>query len=64
MTGRLPSTVPVEKSREMVAAMNKAGGRAKLTEFPGVRHVSWVAAYRTPGALNWLFDQKRRSAGK
>jgi hypothetical protein len=44
----------------MVAAVNKAGGRAKVTLLPGVGHDSWSPAYdRQSGLLDWLFSQKR-----
>lgn len=57
--GAADDTIPVTKSREMVAALKKAGGNPKYTEFPGVGHVSWDRAYATPGLWKWLGEQKR-----
>ncbi|MBU2904118.1 prolyl oligopeptidase family serine peptidase [Arenibacter algicola] len=50
-------TVPVDFSRRMVAAIKKAGGNPKYTEFPGVGHGSWHEAFDTPELLDWFFAQ-------
>jgi predicted peptidase len=47
------------RSRHMVAALEKAGGKPKYTEFPDVGHNSWDPAYRDPELLKWLFAQTR-----
>ena len=58
--GDADPAVPVERSREMVAALRAAGGSPIYVEYPGVDHFSWVPAYGTPGgAVEWLFRQKR-----
>ena len=51
--------VPTEESRRMVAALEAAGAQPKYTEYPGVGHDSWVAAYREEGLYEWLFSQRR-----
>ena len=43
--GDADKAVNVDKSRTMVAALKKAGGEPKYTEYPGVGHDSWVNAY-------------------
>jgi len=53
-------TVPVHFSRDITAAINKAGGTAKYTEYPGVGHDSWTKAYDEPEMWAWLFAQKRK----
>ncbi len=53
------NTVPVEKSREMVEAVKKAGGKIKYTEYPGVGHDSWVKAYAEKKMVQWLFRQTK-----
>jgi predicted peptidase len=50
---------PVERSREMIEAIKKAGGEPKYTEYPGVGHDSWTQTYRDPKVHDWLFAQKR-----
>jgi len=51
--------VPVERSRDMIAALKQAGGEPKYTEYEGVGHASWTPTYRNDEVLDWLFEQKR-----
>jgi predicted peptidase len=51
--------VNVEGSRSMIAAIKEAGGTPKYTEYPGVGHNSWDAAYGTDELYTWLLEQKR-----
>jgi predicted peptidase len=53
-------TVPVSQSKDMVAALEKAGGHPKYTEFPGVGHNSWDKAYDTDELYKWLLEQKKK----
>ena len=59
--GRVDRSVPVEHSRNMVAALKLAGAAANLryTEYPNAAHDSWTQAYREKDLLDWLFAQKR-----
>jgi predicted peptidase len=57
--GSVDRNVPVSGSRDMVAAIRKAGGKPRYTEFPGVGHNVWPSIISTPGVLDWLFTQKR-----
>lgn len=53
--------VPVERSREMIAALEKAGGKPKYSELKGVGHDSWTAAYTSKdNLLPWLFEQAKK----
>jgi len=52
--------VPLRHSKEMVAAIRKAGGAPKITIYPGVGHDSWSATYANPEVMAWLFAQKRK----
>jgi predicted peptidase len=52
-------TVPVHFSRDLTAAITKAGGAAKYTEYPGVGHNSWLRAYEEPEMWAWLFAQHK-----
>jgi predicted peptidase len=58
--GDADKTVPPNRSRDMVAAVNKAGGNAKYTEYPGVGHDSWGRTYSNPEVWDWLFAQKNK----
>jgi predicted peptidase len=46
-----------QMSREMVAAIRKAGGKPLYTEYPGVPHNSWSTTYKSPLFMTWLFAQ-------
>ena len=60
--GDADPAVPVQKSREIVAAIRLAGGNVKYTEYPGGAHNVWDRAYGDPELWKWLFAQKRASA--
>ncbi|NNG10065.1 MAG: prolyl oligopeptidase family serine peptidase [Arenibacter sp.] len=62
--GDKDKTVPVDFSRRMVAALKKAGGNPKYTEFPAVGHSSWHPAFETPEFLDWLFAQVNEREAK
>jgi putative heme-binding domain-containing protein len=64
--GDADRVVSVGRSRRMIEAIRKAGGKPKYTEFPGVGHNAWNPAYRQKdGVVAWMFQQTRKkSAGK
>lgn len=54
--------VPVAGSREMISALEKAGGTPKYTEYPAsqkVGHGSWEPASQNPALIPWVFSQSR-----
>lgn len=53
------TVVPPVNSRTMVTALRDAGARVKYTEYPGVKHDSWVNAFAEPDLLPWLFEWKK-----
>jgi predicted peptidase len=53
------TVVKPKRSRDMIAALQAAGGKPKYTEFPGVGHNSWSATYRDAAMYEWLFSQRR-----
>ncbi len=57
--GDADDAVPADRSREMVAAINAAGGRAIYTEYPGVGHGSWTPTLQSQPVWDWLFSQRR-----
>ena len=61
--GAKDEAVPLAKSKEMVKALRRAGGKPKFTIYPNAGHDSWTAAYGKPGLYEW-FLQHSRSAGK
>jgi len=58
--GTADPLINVSNAREMVAALRKAGGHPRYTEYPGVGHDSYRNAFKEPDLLPWLFSQKRR----
>ena len=58
--GDADAAVKVEGSREMIAAVKKAGGSPKYTEYPKVGHNSWDMAYGTDELYTWLLEQKKK----
>ncbi len=58
--GDKDTVVKPQRSRNMIAALKKAGGEPRYTEYPGVAHNSWDAAYADPKLMEWLFAQKRK----
>ena len=61
--GALDPVVPVERSRQMIAAIRAAGGTPRYTEYADVEHHSWTPAYGdSQGVIPWLFQQARPSS--
>lgn len=52
-------TVLCIESKNMVKAINDAGGQAKLTLLPGVQHNCWDIAYSSKETYDFLFANKR-----
>jgi len=57
--GALDVAVPVARSRNMVDAVNRAGGNARYTEYPQVAHDSWNPCYADAEMMDWMFRQAR-----
>lgn len=57
--GEKDSVVPAQRSKEMVAAIEKAGGKPKLTLYPEANHDSWTTTYNNPEFYTWLLSHQR-----
>jgi predicted peptidase len=57
--GTADPIVPISLTRERVAALRRAGGAPRLTEYEGVKHDAWTRAYAEPQIVEWLFEQRR-----
>jgi predicted peptidase len=57
--GDKDGAVPVERSRNMIAALKAAKGKPRYTEYAGVGHDSWTRTYADPKVIAWLFAQKK-----
>lgn len=58
--GAKDGVVPVRESQEMVEAVKRGGGDAKITIYPEANHDSWTATYDNPGLYEWLLDHRRQ----
>lgn len=57
--GDKDTVVPAQRSRNMVEALGKHGGNAKLTIYPQAGHDSWTETYNNPELYKWLLEHKR-----
>jgi predicted peptidase len=56
--GAKDPTVPLIRSQEMVDAVKKAGGDAKLTIYPEAEHDSWTETYNNPELYQWFLSHR------
>ncbi len=50
-----------EESEKMVNAVNRCGGKAKLTIYPENTHDSWSDTYKNPEVFAWLLEHKNEN---
>ena len=59
--GSNDNSVPVCRSRDMVAAIKAAGGTKSLNrEDKGLGHNVWTPTFSDDKVFEWLFSQRRR----
>ena len=58
--GEADDVVEVKNTIDMVEAVNTAGGKARVTIYPGIGHDSWVKAYQEADLYTWLLSQSRK----
>jgi Predicted peptidase len=56
--GQDDSTVDPQYSRDVYAALQKAGAKVSYKEYPGVKHNSWDNAFAEPDFISWMLSQK------
>ncbi len=61
--GANDNVVALEKSQEMVDALEKAGSHVRFTIYPQAGHDSWTQTYDNPELYRWFLEH-RRSDGK
>ena len=59
--GAKDKAVPLQKSQEMVDAVNKIGGKVKFTVYPEAEHNSWTETYNNPELYQWMLSCKRQN---
>ncbi len=57
--GKLDRVVLPSRSIDMVDAVNRYGGNAKLTLLETIGHNAWDKAYTNPKLIEWLFSLQR-----
>ena len=57
--GEKDTAVPVQRSKDMIAAIEQAGGKPKLTLYPEAAHDSWTQTYDNPEFYTWLLSHRR-----
>jgi predicted peptidase len=57
--GDMDDNVPVAETRNMIAAVKKAGGNPRYTEYKGMGHEIWDRVFKEPGLVEWLFAQHK-----
>ena len=58
--GEADPVVPVCATKDMISAVEKAGGKPAATYYPGVQHDSWTKAYNDPELIRWMFEQHQK----
>ena len=56
--GDIDEAVPVDGTRQMVAALKAVGGNITYTEYPGAGHWTWDMACSTDGIGEWMFSKR------
>jgi len=57
--GSLDQTVSPERTRQMVEALERAGGIIRYTQYPEAHHNAWTKTFQNPEVWDWLFAQKK-----
>lgn len=57
--GAKDESVPVERSRTIVAGIKNAGGKVRYTEYPETGHIIWPSVVKESDLLPWLFAQRK-----
>jgi predicted peptidase len=52
--------VPVKFSRDYYKKLQKLHADVRYSEYPNVRHNSWVNAFAEPQLLSWLFSKQKK----
>jgi predicted peptidase len=59
--GTLDEVVHIYESIDMVNAVNRSGGNAKLTVYDHAAHDSWTETYANPEIYRWLLTHSKES---
>ncbi len=62
--GTEDKVININRSREMVYALESAGASPRYSELEGFGHNIWDATYRDIELYNWMFSQSKKRASK
>ncbi len=62
--GAKDKVVPLKESEEMVSAIKKLGGNARLTVYPDAGHDSWTETYNNQELYDWFLRHRKSSRRK
>lgn len=61
--GDADPVVPVVRTRAMVDALRRVGGKVLYREYPGVGHDAWTPTFSDPEVFDWLWRQTKSALG-
>ena len=57
--GAKDDIVPLSETVKMKEAVERAGGKVKLTIYPDLYHDSWTRTYHNPEIYDWLLEHRK-----
>ncbi|GGG13358.1 prolyl oligopeptidase family serine peptidase [Paenibacillus abyssi] len=57
--GEADDVIPVQRTEEMVAALESMGGHVRMTTFPRLKHSIMNEVYNHPELYHWLLQHKK-----
>lgn len=57
--GEKDPIVPIQKSKEMIGALQACKGNVKFTFYPEAGHDSWTETYNNPEVYEWLLQHTK-----
>jgi predicted peptidase len=57
--GARDTVVPLQRSEEMVRALEACGGNIRFTVYPRAKHDSWTRTYANPELYDWFLQHTR-----
>ena len=57
--GAKDPVVPLERSEEMVTALQKIGGKVQFTVYPEATHDSWTETYNNEKLYEWFLEKRK-----
>ena len=59
--GAQDEVAPLERSQEMVDALQQCGNDARLTTYPDAGHNSWTETYDNPERYEWFLSHRQQA---